>query len=339
MVNLPPDQNESRRRDRILDFDELLAVVLALLGIGSILWWGLSRSQGMLTDAGLLPRRGGEAPAVALPGGEGEPGIFEPRALERNQRSRPESDNSSTGFLAESTESQGSRMVPQQGADMPMVPAAPTTTLPADDLPTTDAETTQPLTIADVPETHWAYPFIKPMFDQGYLPDFPESGFKPDQPLTRGELASLLSQAFSDAPQPSDAISFSDVPASYWAAPAIDNAVAEGFMSGYPEGDFRPDQAVPRYEVLVTLSTGLDLALPPAPEQSLQAFTDLNALPAWAGPKVAAATENNLVVNYPNPGQLKPSQAATRAEIVAMIHQALVQQGKLPAVQSDYVVP
>jgi hypothetical protein len=54
---------------------------------------------------------------------------------------------------------------------------------------------------------------------------------------------------------------------------------------------------------------------------------------------VAAATENALVVNYPNRDQLKPTQAATRSEIVAMIHQALVQQGKLPAVESPYEVP
>ena len=36
MVNLPPDQNERRDREQILSFDELLAVVLALLGIGTI---------------------------------------------------------------------------------------------------------------------------------------------------------------------------------------------------------------------------------------------------------------------------------------------------------------
>jgi hypothetical protein len=199
--------------------------------------------------------------------------------------------------------------------------------------------TTQPIDISDVPTTHWAYAFIKPMFDEGYLPDFPESGFQPDQTLTRAELAALLSQAFGNAPREGSVRTFSDVPGTYWAAPAIDNAVSQGFMNGYPEGDFRPDQAVPRYEVLVSLATGLGLADPPAPDQTLQAFVDLNPLPAWARPKVAAAAENALVVNYPNRDQLKPAQAATRAEIVAMIHQALVSRGELPAVESEYAVP
>ncbi|MEO1068708.1 MAG: S-layer homology domain-containing protein, partial [Cyanobacteria bacterium J06638_6] len=72
---------------------------------------------------------------------------------------------------------------------------------------------------------------------------------------------------------------------------------------------------------------------------ALQPFTDLSALPVWAAPKVAAAADNALVVNHPAPDQLKPAQVATRAEIVAMIHQALVQQGKLPPVESEYTVP
>lgn len=348
MVNLPPDppnpSDASRRggdrpsRDRrILDFDELLAVVLAFLGIGSILWWGLTRSQGLVADAGLLSRRT-EAPSSLTqlePEGVGED--FEPRTFERDERPRRDSAAGAVGLPGFSPEDQRSSAVPRESTSGVVVPAAPTT-MPSDS-PTGAADTTQPIDISDVPTTHWAYPFIKPMFDEGYLPDFPESGFQPDQTLTRAELAALLSQAFGNAPREGSVRTFSDVPGTYWAAPAIDNAVSQGFMNGYPEGDFRPDQAVPRYEVLVSLTTGLGLADPPAPDQTLQAFVDLNPLPTWARPKVAAAAENALVVNYPNRDQLKPAQAATRAEIVAMIHQALVSRGELPAVESEYTVP
>ena len=346
MVNLPPDppdQPDRRRGDgawprenRILDTDELLAVVLAFLGIGSILWWGLSRSQGWLADSSLLPRQGSDSSSLVQPEPAGQADSFEPRTFEPNQRPRPDRPPGVAGSPGWGSESSSSG-VTAPAAPPPLVPAAPTTvpTPPSGEV----TETTQPLTLVDVPVTHWAYPFIKPMFDQGYLPDFPESGFQPDQPLTRAELAALLSQAFGQAPGSHPDLAFGDVPSTYWAAPAIENAVTHGFMSGYPKDVFRPDQAVPRYEVLVALATGLGLTPPPAPDQTLQAFVDLDSLPAWARPKVAAATENALVVNYPNRDQLKPTQAATRAEIVAMIHQALVQQGKLPAVESPYEVP
>jgi len=338
MVNLPPDQPspttqpESRRRDRILEFDELLAVVLAFLGIGSILWWGLSRSQSGLADFGLLPRRDEGAATIAIPDRDAPAEAVEPRTFERGDRPQRDIPTQATGLPGVSRESSRSDIAsPTQVAPAPVVPVPVA--------PSTTAATTQPVDISDVPETHWAYPFIKPMYDQGYLPDFPESGFQPDQPLTRAELASLLSQAFGDAPREGTALTFEDVPGTYWAAPAIDSAVSQGFMSGYPEGDFRPDQAVPRYEVLVSLATGLGLPDSPAPDSTLAAFVDVNPLPEWARPKVAAATENLIVVNYPSPDQLKPAQAATRAEIVAMIHQALVARGALPVVQSEYAVP
>lgn len=335
MVNLPPDQPnpttspEPRQRDRILEFDELLALVLAFLGIGSILWWGLSRGQSGLDDLGLLPRREGNAAAIAVPDQDALDEGFVPRTFERGDRPRRDIPEEATGLSGLGRD--GSRPIvvsPGQAPAAP-VPVAPSTT----------AAPTQTGDISDVPETHWAYPFIRPMYDEGYLPDFPEGGFQPDQPLTRADLASLLSQAFGDAPREGTTLAFEDVSGDYWAAPAINSAVSQGFMNGYPEGDFRPDQAVPRYEVLVSLATGLGLPDSPSPDSTLAAFVDVDPLPEWARPQVAAATENSIVVNYPSPDQLQPAQAATRAEIVAMIHQALVARGALPPVESEYAVP
>ncbi|PZV09277.1 MAG: hypothetical protein DCF32_02850 [Leptolyngbya sp.] len=348
MVNLPPDQpnpSDASRRvgdtaprgRRTLEPDELLAVVLAFLGIGSILWWGLTRSSGFLADPDLLSRRAEEPSILAPAEPDGVVEDFEPRTLERGERSSQNPAGGAAGLPGFGPEDQRSSAVPRESASGAVVPVAPTA-VPSDPSTATDGST-QPIDISDVPTTHWAYPFIKPMFDGGYLPDFPESGFQPDQPLTRAELAALLNQAFGNVPREGSMRSFSDVPSNYWAASAIDNAVSQGFMNGYPEGVFRPDQAVPRYEVLVSLASGLGLADPPAPDPILQAFVDTNPLPTWARPKVAAAAENSLVVNYPNRDQLKPAQAATRAEIVAMIHQALVQQGELPSVESEYAVP
>ncbi len=336
MVNLPPDPNDSRRRDRILDFDELLAVVLALLGIGSILWWGLSRSSRFLPVTDLLQRRPNDGSVIEGLAPEDQTAAFEPSRIERGERPQPARREGSTEMPGAAADGQTRAVVPRESPGV--IPAAPNTT-PSTAAPAEGTDTTQPLDISDVPETHWAYPFIQPMYEAGYLPDLPQGRFQPDQALTRAELAALISRAFGSTPGKSSARRFSDIPSTYWAAPAIDNAVALGFMDGYPEGDFRPEQTVPRYEVLVALSTGLELAPPASPDLTLKVFVDLDALPTWARPKVAAATEDALVVNYPVPDQLNPDKAATRAEIVAMIHQALVDQGKLPAVKSEYVVP
>ncbi|HAA26847.1 MAG TPA: S-layer protein, partial [Cyanobacteria bacterium UBA8553] len=53
---------------------------------------------------------------------------------------------------------------------------------------------------------------------------------------------------------------------------------------------------------------------------------------------VSAATKAGLVVNYRNPKLLNPNRNATRAEVVALVYQALVKAGKAEAIPSKYVV-
>jgi hypothetical protein len=110
-------------------------------------------------------------------------------------------------------------------------------------------------------------------------------------------------------------------------------------MSGYPDGTFKPNEVVPRYQVLVTLASGLNLADPGDPQAVLNAFQGAGDLPDWARGKVAAAAENKLLVNYPNPQALAPQQPATRGEIIVMIHQALLNQGRVDEIPSPYVNP
>jgi hypothetical protein len=52
---------------------------------------------------------------------------------------------------------------------------------------------------------------------------------------------------------------FSDVPAGYWATSAIQSAVSKGYVSGYPDGTFKPDREVSRAEFVKMLADALDL--------------------------------------------------------------------------------
>ncbi|MEL7052124.1 MAG: S-layer protein, partial [Cyanobacteria bacterium J06588_5] len=63
-----------------------------------------------------------------------------------------------------------------------------------------------------------------------------------------------------------------------------------------------------------------------------------NQVPNWANEKVAAATAGSLVVNHPNVAELNPEEPTTRAELSAMIYQALVREGIVDPIESEYVV-
>ena len=71
-------------------------------------------------------------------------------------------------------------------------------------------------------------------------------------------------------------------------------------------------------------------------------YRDAAQIPKYAVDAVAKTTAAGIVVNYPDLRVLNPNQAATRGEVSALIHQALVSQGKispLPANQATkYIV-
>lgn len=196
----------------------------------------------------------------------------------------------------------------------------------------------QTTTFSDVPSNYWASPFIAELARRNIIAGFPDNTFKPEDPVTRAQFAAMLSKAFPRQGQRA-ATQFTDVPANYWAASAIQQAYTTGFLAGYPGNRFEPDQNIPREQVLVSLANGLQYTPSTDAANILgQFYTDANVISDYALSPIAAATERRIVVNYPNVQSLNPSQPATRADVAAFIYQALVSAGQLTAVNSPYIV-
>jgi hypothetical protein len=214
-------------------------------------------------------------------------------------------------------------------------PETPTT-------PKTEEEVTPPtpqIAFRDIQPDYWAYPFIARLGEQKLISGSSgNNSFEPEKLITRGSMATLLSEAF-DLTITQPARNFTDV-SNQDALADIKKAVETGFMKGYSDREFRPRQNIPRYQVLVTLASGLDL--PPSQDASttLSKFDDTENIPDWATEQVAAAIEAGLVVNRPafSTNSLNPNEPATRAEVAAMIHQALVRSDKLQPINSQYIV-
>ncbi|MGF1535605.1 MAG: S-layer homology domain-containing protein [Elainellaceae cyanobacterium] len=222
-------------------------------------------------------------------------------------------------------------------AEVPADEAPAATALPENEAPAGEPVEETPPELTDVSSNYWAAPFINRLGEEGIVAGFNDNTFRPDEPVTRAQFAAQLAQAFASQ-TPNETASYTDVDADYWAADPIQQVSNANFMSGYPEGNFLPGESVTRLEVLISLASGLELSEPGAPQELLSVYTDQNQIPEWAIPKIAAATENELAVNHPEPSTLNPSQPATRAETAAMIYQALVQQGQLAPVESTYIV-
>lgn len=194
----------------------------------------------------------------------------------------------------------------------------------------------------DVADEYWAKPFIDSLSQRGIIGGFDDGRFQPDSILTRAQFAASLKQAFvngNDAsPTNASPTNYIDVDPGYWAAESIQIATQIGFMSGYPEQDFRPENQMTRLEAIVALVTGLNLPTPANPEAVLQVYGDRPDIPEWAVEKVAAATEAGMVISYPNTDVLNPDVPITRAETSALIYQALTNEGRVPEISSEYSV-
>jgi hypothetical protein len=175
------------------------------------------------------------------------------------------------------------------------------------------------------------------LVDRKIFSDLTDSKFRPEESMTRAEVARLI-ERMSDKEPSGKPIDFKDVKDNSPVAPAIDHTVKTGYLKGYPNNEFRPDKNIPRVEVITALASGLNLKRSAKASKTLQIYTDRRKVPKWAVDKVAAATEAGIVVNHPKRTLLQPNRTATRAEVAAMIYQAMAKKGQVPAKASEYVV-
>lgn len=194
------------------------------------------------------------------------------------------------------------------------------------------------VSFSDVSSNYWASSFIQELASRDIIAGFPDGTFRPDEPVTRAQFAAMLRKAFPNAPRVNNPINFTDVPSNYWGLQAIQDAYATGFLAGYPGGAFRPNENIPRAQVLVSLANGLKYASTQPVDSVLPVYTDAANIPGYARNSIAAATERRIVVNYPDVRFLNPNQTATRADVAAFVYQALVSTGQVAAVQSPYIV-
>jgi S-layer homology domain len=183
---------------------------------------------------------------------------------------------------------------------------------------------------------NWAEPFIQVLVEKGIIAGYPDGTFRPDNPVNRAEFAALLNKAFDLTPT-RESRTFPDVPTKFWGAAAIDKAYRAGFLSGYPNNTFGPTQNIVRIESLVSIANGSKLQPDGSPATIDDLFTDSAQVPSFGRDALVAATQKCLAVSvsYPDGKTFNPNGVATRADVAAFIHQALVASGKLSPLAAE----
>jgi S-layer homology domain len=330
MTNSPtPNPNPNRRRR--LTADELIAIGVALAGIGTVFFWGIGQKYRPIDLF-----QGGTA-SVSNNKDTGRIGLL---GEDAGQEQRTIASVATQARKDPATTTPITSSVPPIATTVE-TPATETTTAPVATVPaavvpaivaTAPIVSTAPV-FTDIPKQFWGETYITELRKRGVLDDFGTGKFDPTKEITRGEYAKMLDRAFPDKPVTAATTSFKDIPKDYPRKEAVDKSVQLGFMSGYSPTKFAPNQVIPRYQLQISLAKGLNLPLPASSDTVLKSFSDADNMPKYAREKMAAAVADGLIIKDKTPNLLKPVQNATRADAAALIYEVLVKEGKVKPAQ------
>ena len=127
-----------------------------------------------------------------------------------------------------------------------------------------------------------------------------------------------ISWKFTTAVEDIEECTFDDVTGAHWAAEMIEELCLKGYINGYPDGTFKPDNNITRAEMtkILVKVQGLEEADPDMPQ-----FKDVNPSDWYYG-YIEAAARAGLVKGYET-GEFRPNQKITREEIAALICRAM----------------
>ncbi|WP_020619488.1 S8 family peptidase [Paenibacillus daejeonensis] len=109
----------------------------------------------------------------------------------------------------------------------------------------------------DVQSVHWAYGSIMTAAGQGWVSGYPGGSYRPEQPISRSEMAAMLRGAMGIPAVSSTVAPFSDVEAGHWSAPTLTALKQAGWITGFPGNVFYPGQQASRAEFAALLHRAL----------------------------------------------------------------------------------
>lgn len=177
----------------------------------------------------------------------------------------------------------------------------------------------------DVPSNFWAYESITKMTKEGIMSGYRNGTFKPNDPLSREEAASLFSNMIGETPSIMLASSFSDITSDRWSSLAIESVARANIISGYGDNTYRPEQYMSRQEFAVVADKFLHYqgyrTEDPTALDTIY-FSDQKFIAPWAQSSVRELALWGFI-NYSTKGLFNPEKYITRGEAAEITYRLL----------------
>lgn len=107
----------------------------------------------------------------------------------------------------------------------------------------------------DVPQDHFAYHYVEALAEQKILGGYQDQTFRPEQKITRAELAAIFSRYFGTGSGEMMDRNIIDLPKTHWAYKQVVAAVDAGILN-LTDGKVEPNQPATRARVVLALAVG-----------------------------------------------------------------------------------
>ena len=165
---------------------------------------------------------------------------------------------------------------------------------------------------------HWAETVVAKWSDNGIISGFPDGSFRPNEAVTRAQLAVIIDNIFKFTTKAD--MYFSDVNGSEWFADAVAKCSQAGIISGNPNGTFEPNKPVTREQAAKMIAEAFKLTA--ADADAYRTFADSSSIAAYAREYVSALYEAGYIAGFPG-GNYEPKKGLTRAEALKIIDNIL----------------
>lgn len=166
---------------------------------------------------------------------------------------------------------------------------------------------------SDLPETHPYHFALSYLAHENIINGYADGTVKPDQKINRAELLKILVEGLGYSPNTAAHKNcFPDV-TTEWFAPYVCYALEKDWVTGYPDGSFKPEQNINKVEALKIILNAF--AVPAENVRSLP-FTDV-ATAEWFAGFLQAAVDKNVIEE--SAGAFQPAALRTRGEVAEMV--------------------
>ena len=179
---------------------------------------------------------------------------------------------------------------------------------------------------SDLSKSHWSYEYMTKLAVMGVISGYEDGSVHPEESVTREQLVKMLVVAL-DLKGKDEAVKFNDVSSGYWSEEFIAIGAANGLITGYDDGSFKPQKKVTREEMAVIINRALSIAkITITGESEAPEFIDSDSFSSYAAESIKAVSKMGIINGMGN-NTFAPKDYLTRAQAAKVIYSVCAGEG------------